>query len=305
MAFRLRHLQHNLELSQGEFFIGRSAECQLALDDPLVSRKHALLMVGSESVIIKDLGSRNGIVVNGTKIDSSRVLLDGDRIVIGSQELTVILSRLRRPGEGTPAARRAVTQTLSSVAPARGGVSASEGLRGGVMTSEPPRSRAPASVPTGGTMSEPPAESTSRRIDAFPVLSTLADKAFALGHADDAERILAPLMMDLLAAVRDNMASQTDGTIDRVAHYGVRFAAASGKGSWVDYVVQLYSAVRRPCPAALVEELHSVLRKTSGIDIQALRSYLDVLRESLEMFGPAQRFLVQRIEGLERLASLK
>jgi len=276
MGFRLRHLQHNLELNQGDFFIGRSAECQLALDDPLVSRKHAVLKVGPESVTIRDLGSRNGVVVNGTKIDTSRILLDGDRIVIGSQELTLIVARPRLSGDGARA-KRTVTQTLNSAIP---------------------NSRA-APAP------EPPPESTSRRIEAFPVLSTLADKALALGHVDDAERILTPLMMDVLTCTQEARPVPADETIDRAARYGVRFAAATGKGSWVDYVVKLYTAVRKPCPGPLVEELHSVLRKTSGIDLEALRAYLEILRESLETFGPAQKFLVQRIEGLERLASLK
>jgi pSer/pThr/pTyr-binding forkhead associated (FHA) protein len=266
-----------LELNQGEFFIGRSAECQLALDDPLVSRKHAMLKVGPDSVTIRDLGSRNGVVVNGTRIDTSRILLDGDRIVIGSQELTLIVSRPRLSGEGARASKRAVTQTLNSAIPSS-------------------RAAPPA---------EPLPESTSRRIEAFPVLSTLADKALALGHVDDAERILTPLMMDVLVSAQENRQVPADETIDRAARYGVRFAAATAKGSWVDYVVRLYTAVRRPCPGPLVEELHSVLRKTSGIDLQALRTYLEILRESLETFGPAQKFLVQRIEGLERLASLK
>src|SRR6185369_7208724 len=114
MPFRLRHLQHNFELGQGEFVIGRSAECQLALDDPLVSRKHALLIVGAESVVIKDLGSRNGVVVNGIRIEGSRILLDSDSIVIGSQEMTLV-SWQRDPGY--LARRRTGSQTLSSEVP--------------------------------------------------------------------------------------------------------------------------------------------------------------------------------------------
>ena len=278
MGFRLRHQQHNLELNPGDFFIGRSAERQLALDDPLVSRKHAVLKVAADSVVIKDLGSRNGVVVNGTKIDTSRILLDGDRILIGSQELILIVTRPRIGGEAGTRARRSVTQTLNSANP-------------------PSRVAQP--------LGEPLPESTSRRIEAFPVLSSLADKALALGHTEDAERILTPLMMDVLSAAQDARQRPADETIDRAARYAVRFAAATGQGSWVDYVVKVYAAVRRPCPGPLVEDLHSVLRKTSGIDLQALRAYLEILRESLESFGPAQKFLVQRIEGLERLASLK
>src|SRR5258708_7801250 len=45
MRFRLRYLQHDLELTEGQFAVGRNASCQLSLDDPLVSRRHAILYV--------------------------------------------------------------------------------------------------------------------------------------------------------------------------------------------------------------------------------------------------------------------
>src|SRR6185503_5441932 len=155
MPYRLRHLQHDFELGLGEFAIGRSPECQLSLDDPLVSRKHALLVVGPESVLIKDLGSRNGVVVNGTKIDTSRVLLDGDRIVIGSQEMTI----MSRPAAAGPQyVRRSTTgaQTLSSF--------------------QRPHSLEPTKI-----SNEPIKEAhrDAKRVDSFPLLSTLADKALA------------------------------------------------------------------------------------------------------------------------------
>jgi len=272
MPFRLRHLQHNFELGHGEFVIGRSAECQLALDDPLVSRKHALLIVGAEAVVIKDLSSRNGVVVNGIKIDGSRSLLDGDSITIGSQEMTLV-SWQRDPSSLDR--RRTGSQTLSSIVPAH--------------------------------LKESPSEQdrdTSKRVDSFPLLSTLADKALALGRPEDAERILATLLSEILTSLQEGRTFNTD-IVDQAALYGVRLAAGTAKGSWVDYVVELYTAVKRPCPGPLVDELHSVLRKTGNVDLAALRSYLELLRDQVSAYGPAERFLVQRIEGLERLAALK
>jgi len=280
MPFRLRHLQHDFELGLGEFAIGRSPECQLSLDDPLVSRKHALLVVSPDSVLIKDLGSRNGVVVNGTKIDTSRVLLDGDRIVIGSQEMTI----MSRPAAAGPQyVRRSTTgaQTLSSF--------------------QRPHSLEPTKI-----SNEPIKEAhrDAKRVDSFPLLSTLADKALAMGRPEDAERILSSLMLEVLnnAQRGDVLPSET---VDQAAQYGVRLANATGRGSWVDYVVTLYAAVRRPCPATIVDELHSVVRKTSAVDLTGLRAYVEMLRASAMGFGPADRFLVQRIEGLERLVASK
>jgi pSer/pThr/pTyr-binding forkhead associated (FHA) protein len=271
MPFRLRHLQHNFELVPGEFLIGRSAECQLALDDPLVSRKHALLVITNESVTVKDLGSRNGVVVNGTKIDVSRVLLDGDKITIGSQELTVVGRRTSSSDLMAASRRRTGAQTLS-VLP---------------------------------SLSVEPEKEASKRIDSFPLLSTLADKALALGRPDDAERILATLLADVLRSLEEGNRPVAAQTLDQAGLYGARFAVATGKGTWVDYVIKLYSLARRPCPAAVVDELHGAVRKINAIDLPALRAYVTLLREESSAFGPAERFLVQRIEGLERLAALR
>ena len=56
--FRLRYQATNLELRPGEeFAIGRSSACNLAVSDGLVSRKHALLLVEPESVVLQDLGA--------------------------------------------------------------------------------------------------------------------------------------------------------------------------------------------------------------------------------------------------------
>src|SRR5277367_178816 len=93
MRWRLRYLQHDLELSEGQFAVGRNASCQLSLDDPLVSRRHALLSVAQEAVLIEDLQSRNGVLVNGQKIEGRVALKPGDRILIGAQELTLLHGR--------------------------------------------------------------------------------------------------------------------------------------------------------------------------------------------------------------------
>jgi predicted component of type VI protein secretion system len=290
MPFRLRHLQHNFELGIGEFAIGRSADCQLSLDDPLVSRKHALLVVRPDSVVIKDLGSRNGVVVNGIKIDTSRVLINGDRVLIGSQELT-LLAVQGSSRENQQVFRRHVgAQTLSSFA-------ARPSTPGSSLT--PGAESIPARIsPEAGK------EATSNRVNSFPLLSTLADKALALGRPEEAERILASLMTEVLSNAQRGDVLPTE-TVDQAAQYGVRLAGATAKGSWVDYVVALYAAVRRPCPGPIVDELHGVVRKTNTVDLASLRAYVDLLRAASIGFGPAERFLVQRIEGLERLVASK
>ena len=70
--------------------IGRSPECDVFLDDVTVSRKHALLVRGSDGGwTIEDQGSLNGTFVNRERVDAAR-LEDGDEIQIGKYRLTFL-----------------------------------------------------------------------------------------------------------------------------------------------------------------------------------------------------------------------
>src|SRR5262249_4747666 len=124
----------------------------------------------------------------------------------------------------------------------------------------------------------------SKRIDSFPLLSTLADKALALGRAEDAERILSALLIEVLKSLEEGLPVNAQ-TVDHAAQYGVRFAVATGKGSWVDYVIRLYAQLRRPCPAPIVDELHNAVRKINSVDLPALRAYVTMLREQSSIYG--------------------
>jgi hypothetical protein len=83
----------------------------------------------------------------------------------------------------------------------------------------------------------------------------------------------------------------------------IRLALATGKGSWIDFVFELFTSIGRPLPAPVIDELYTVLRKVQPVSIPVLRRYIQTLRDSMNEFGPAERFLIQRIEGLERLAT--
>jgi two-component system cell cycle response regulator len=65
--------------------IGRDATCQIILDDPHISRMHAeIAHRGTNEILIRDLGSTNGIFVNGKRV-TEQTLLDGDKILIGTR----------------------------------------------------------------------------------------------------------------------------------------------------------------------------------------------------------------------------
>jgi hypothetical protein len=66
--------------------IGRSRECDLRIADLNASRRHAELQKDGDGYWIVDLGSMNGTLVNGRRVDKER-LDDGDRITLGSTEI--------------------------------------------------------------------------------------------------------------------------------------------------------------------------------------------------------------------------
>jgi pSer/pThr/pTyr-binding forkhead associated (FHA) protein len=66
--------------------IGRNYDCDIRIDKPDVSRVHAVVCRENGSLILEDLGGRNGTRVNRVAV-SRKVLADGDRIQIGRAEL--------------------------------------------------------------------------------------------------------------------------------------------------------------------------------------------------------------------------
>lgn len=75
------------------FTIGRGTEADLRINDPGVSRKHARINVSENAdgellISIGDLGSTNGVIVNGQRVTHSP-LEDGSRIEMGSTRMLV------------------------------------------------------------------------------------------------------------------------------------------------------------------------------------------------------------------------
>ncbi|WP_433936611.1 sigma 54-interacting transcriptional regulator [Sorangium cellulosum] len=73
----------------GVLIVGRSDEADVRLDTAAVSRRHAKLAVSGGEIRITDLGSHNGTLVNGERIEGSRTLGSGDVVTIGDATLIV------------------------------------------------------------------------------------------------------------------------------------------------------------------------------------------------------------------------
>lgn len=86
LTLRGRELDKFL-LGQGQVTIGRSPECDIKIDNPAISRKHATLQSREDGYLLTDLGSANGTFLNGEKVDQPVTVKPGDVINLAKFEL--------------------------------------------------------------------------------------------------------------------------------------------------------------------------------------------------------------------------
>jgi hypothetical protein len=72
--------------------IGRSRNCDVVLEDAGISRHHAELRPGPDGWTVADLGSTNGVRVNGAQVRGVQLLQSGDRVELGSTEIVFELA---------------------------------------------------------------------------------------------------------------------------------------------------------------------------------------------------------------------
>jgi pSer/pThr/pTyr-binding forkhead associated (FHA) protein len=257
------HQQHRLE--RPTLIIGRGVSCDIQVSSALVSRRHARLSLTSLGVAVEDLGSRNGVFVNSERVVGSTRLRPGDRVAVGD-ELFVY-------GEDEEAPEQRATEIAL------------------------PSQRVPRS-----SFSEADATLATRSADILQLLASVVDKALALGRGDEAEHLIGA---HLATALEDAEAGRplSPDIARTAAGYSVKLASVTGKARWLDHAIRLYGALGLVLPLALVDEMYVLLRRVRGLDLDVLRAYTEKLRERSQELAPAERFVLQRLSGLERLAS--
>jgi hypothetical protein len=144
----------------------------------------------------------------------------------------------------------------------------------------------------------------TRRADAFQLLSSVVDKALALGRGDEAEHLIGTHLVAALADASTGRNVPPD-IARTAARYALKLAAATGKSNWLDFAVRLYRALAQPMPLPIVDEMYTLVAKVRGLDRALLRDYIDSLRLVTDSLTPTERFVLQRLEGLERMAALQ
>lgn len=232
------------ELVRGSLTIGRIPDADIVLDDPLASRMHARISVLADGCIAaEDLHSSNGVYVNGVRLArNSQRLRDGDRLLIGTSELSVFVARrpMLVPGEheqGPPPAPPQVDAPL----PARG---------------EP----------------MPPTD----RADALDVIGRLARRLFATGNSAEAVRVMSGHLNKVLLGSSAGL-GVSDRVLSQATEYALELQRWSGNTAWFDYVVELHLSSRRVPSDASLDLLDAAFRTAGPGDPNLLRYYVESL----------------------------
>ena len=84
----LRANNQEYEFNQGRVIVGRSRDVDFRIENADVSRRHAAFYWSDGEIMVKDLGSTNGTMVNGYPVDTTAVH-PGDVILVGDCFITV------------------------------------------------------------------------------------------------------------------------------------------------------------------------------------------------------------------------
>lgn len=104
-----------IPLGLGETVIGRAADADVVLDNHMVSRRHAKITVTDAAVFVEDLGSVNGVRVDGEAVQGKLLVSPGARISIADAVFVLLRSE---SGDAVRATQRVPTRDPADEAPA-------------------------------------------------------------------------------------------------------------------------------------------------------------------------------------------
>jgi pSer/pThr/pTyr-binding forkhead associated (FHA) protein len=312
-----------VELREGSLLVGRLPECDVMIDDGLVSRMHARISVRDDSVVVEDLHSTNGVYVNGVRITHSALLREGDRLLLGTTEAS--LFEARPDARVAPLRARREAEPRASAATAAPPITPSRAIP--VAASTPPRTSTPSTVPprtresfgklelhldelAGDSFDDGPASSrpadlkalrsrnsgvpSTARADALEVIGALADRLAASGNLDEARRVLSSHLKRILQGATAGLTVPNEVCLLASKH-ALSMARWTGQSTWIDYVIELHLAARRAMSPATFSSFESVVLSIGDIDRELFKYYIDGMRDERSQLSGEERLVLERL----------
>lgn len=276
--FRLRFLLQEFDLPPGDTLIGRSPECQITIEDPLISRQHGRIIVQGGVATFVDLGSRNGSRVNGRPVVDPVLLVDGDRVRLGAQELVFLKV------DSDPRAIRATgAMRLCS-------------------RCKTPFPEGPQSCPhCGHSITAVTEEDTVsgigvpvRRGWILQMLGEVLERALRTEKLSEADRLLKRAAEETEDRLR---LGEIDGTqLSRIAEYALQLARLKSDPRWAIWVLEMHRRAVVVPSAAVVEGVGNLLHHEELKT--AARVFLTFWGDREEVLSPTDAPQLVRLERL-------
>jgi pSer/pThr/pTyr-binding forkhead associated (FHA) protein len=304
----------DLELGAGSLLIGRLPECDVLLHDTLVSRMHARISVQGDDVVVEDLHSTNGVYVNGARVGHSTVLREGDRILIGTTEISLFesqdssLQRLRiaRPISSVPGdrvtplvdtpAKLAASAAAKPSSTTQAVVTAAVATKSKGKTDTRPAAPIPLRAP--GANAKPENIPSTTRADALKMIGGLADRLAATGNLEEAAQVLSGHLRRILKGANSGLVVPAD-VASSAAHHALTLARWTKQSLWADYVVELHLSAGLVMSSATLAALEGVISQV-GFDRMLLGYYVDGLQSRVDKLDIDERRRVERLKILVR-----
>ncbi|MGH7293570.1 MAG: FHA domain-containing protein [Polyangiaceae bacterium] len=282
--YRLRFLLQEFDLPRGVTVIGRSLDCNLTIEDPLVSRQHARITVDDDGGSVEDLESRNGVRVNGATIRGPTRLADGDRVRIGTQDF--VFCRVDPAGK----AHSKTTGVLRLCAKCR-----------------LPYPREIPACPNCEATEQTDEETLSGSFGAsnqtawsVQLLVEALDRALTLGRVSDAERIVRRASAQVEELIASGGSIETKA-LAALAVQAIATTLASNDPTWLLWALDIYRRTHRVPAADVVERIEEAATRHGAVVRGALQSLLTDLEGTARAAAPGDAEAIARLEGLGRL----
>lgn len=278
--FRLRFLLQEFDLPPGETLLGRSPDCHVTIEDPLVSRHHARVLITDDEATVEDLGSRNGVRVNGAVAKGPTRLAHNDRVRIGTQEL--VFCKL---SDGTELSAKRT------------------GFLRHCGRCQTPFPEEMVSCPNCGWGDDEatPNGSTGdgRSTWTFQLLLEVVEKALSLGRDAEADRMMVRAAHHVNERVKAGAPPERP-RFDALAMAAARLAVKQQTSHWASWALDAYEQLGWPPPEALIEhaeQLHGPSRAELQPSIERL---LRALAPHVRGFSEEERSAFARLQTLGR-----
>ena len=280
--FRLKFLLQEFDLRGPEVLIGRSPECHITIEDPLVSRRHARIRIDDGVATLEDLGSRNGVALNGVRLQARHRLSDGDRIRLGTQELVFYQG-------GRSTARKARTTGFMTVCgacqrpfPEKSGQCPHCG------------SAARGEDTVTGLVVEP------QRSWTFQLFGEVIDRALATGRAREAERVLrrAAKEVDERLAAGERLDFQQ---IETITSFAISLAELLDAPEWLHWALNVHRHEQAFPSDAVLRRLEQLGAGSSSDTVALLEEFVAWVERGEATLRPAPT--TEQLARLRELAA--